>query len=241
MTSLTETSHPRPAGTTTRCLMVVRQDHETRRFEVLGDLTAHESGGFTFRYRPDVAAQPDFRPIPGFADPTVVYEADELFPFFQNRVMSPRREDYGQLLHAVGLASDEDAPVELLIRTAGRRATDTFQIVPHPTVVEAGREQRLFLVSGIRHIGGASDAVARLRTGQRLTLRPEPSNPHDSRAVLLDTDSGSPIGWVPGYLCDYVHEHQAAGGDVEVTVVQANGPDVPRHLQLLCRMTVTPG
>lgn len=36
----------------------------------------------------------------------------------------------------------------------------------------------------------------------------------------------------------YVHQHLTGGAQVDVLVEQANGPEVPRHLQLLCRMRV---
>jgi hypothetical protein len=68
----------------------------------------------------------------------------------------------------------------------------------------------------------------------------DPANPLDSQAVLLDNRSGTPVGWIPGYMCEYVHDHLDVGSRIEVTVVQANSPDVPRHLQLLCRMLVQP-
>lgn len=221
-----------------RRLMVIRQDHETRRFEVVGDLTV-TADGYAFAYRGS-DGDGDFLPVPGFPVRDRTYVSDELFPFFANRVMSPRRPDYTDLLDAVGLTPDEATPVEMLVRTAGRRATDTYQIVPHPTVHEDGTEERLFLVSGIRHRPGAAERVAGLITGQQLMLRPEPDNPHDPMAILLDDESQTSIGWVPGYLCPYVHGHQRAGASVEVRVVQANGPEVPRHLQLLCRMDVVP-
>lgn len=95
-------------------------------------------------------------------------------------------------------------------------------------------------VSGVRYVPGAAERVAALVPGQALALRPDPTNAFDPDAMLLDVKSGEPVGYVPGYLCSYVHTHLEAGADVRVTVVQANGPDVPRHLQLLCRLAVNP-
>lgn len=221
--------------------MVLRQDHETRRFELVGELRVQEGGPYTFAYTDPGSENREFLPVPGFPDIDRTYAADNLFPFFANRVMSPRRPDYTDLLDAVGLTTETATTVEMIIRTAGRRATDAYQIVPHPTVHDDGSEERLFLVSGIRHLEGATQRVAELRAGQRLALRPEPTNPHDPMAILLDDESETSIGWVPGYLCTYVQAGGRAGATVEVRVVQANGPAVPRHLQLLCRMAVTPG
>jgi len=220
--------------------MVVRQDRETRRFVVLGDLIAEADGTFTFTYRPEARRDPEFRPVPGFPDPHLEYRSPELFPFFTNRVMSPRRPDFGSHLRAIGLDSHEATPVQMLVRTGGRRATDTYLVVPEPTVDTDGTERRLFLATGIRHLPGAPERVSTLSTGQELELRTDPTNEYDRDAILLDAASNEPVGFVPGYMCRYVRDHRQAGRHVRVVVVQANGPDVPRHLQLLCRMEVIP-
>lgn len=221
-----------------RRLTVLRQDRDTRRFVVLGTLVAETDGTYTFSYQSDVALDPDFRPIPGLPDPSRTYRSSELFAFFTNRVMSARRPDYPAFLQSVGLAEDEATPAEMLVRTAGCRATDTYQVVPEPTVEPDGSESRLFLVAGDRHVPGAIERVGTLVQGQALALRPDPTNAFDPDALLLDVASGQPVGYVPGYLCKYVHTHRDAGADVRVTVVKANGPDVPRHPQLLCRLRV---
>lgn len=234
------TEHPTGAASDVavqpRRLVVVRQDLQRHRFVPLGALSVDADGTYTFDYLPDAAMDPDFQQVPGFPDPTETYRSPELFPFFTHRVMSPRHPAH---LRSMGLEGEDPDPVELLVRTAGRRATDTYQVVPDPTVHPDGSETRLFLVSGIRHLDGATDRVAALTPGQTLALRPDPDNCFDPQAILLDVASGQPVGFVPGYLCGYVQQHLVAGADVDVVVEQANGPEVPRHLQLLCRMQVT--
>lgn len=59
--------------------------------------------------------------------------------------------------------------MEMLIRTAGRRATDTYQWFLIRRVRDDGVEKRLFLASGIRHIEGAPETVGQLRHGQRVS------------------------------------------------------------------------
>lgn len=95
-----------------------------------------------------------------------------------------------------------------------------------------------FLVSGIRHTSGADARIAHLQAGQALFLRDDTANTVDPRALLLDAASGEPVGWVPRYLLDYVHKRREDGADLRVLVEHANGPDVPWHLRLLCRLEV---
>ena len=153
----------------------------------------------------------------------------------------PARADDPSSFGALGARLDElnRRARELLARTGGRRATDTIQIVPAP-VVEGDREVLHFLVSGIRHVDPDGSRVAQLECGVTLQIRAEPDKDWDPRALLLDVRSGEPVGYVPRYLLGYVHKRREERADLRVTVEQVNGPDVPWHLRLLCRMDVTP-
>ena len=129
--------------------------------------------------------------FPNFED---VYRSAELFPFFANRLMAPGRADRDGFLASLALAESAQ-PFEILARSEGRRATDTFEIFPEPTLGDDGRVSASFLVRGIRHIDGAHDVVDRLVIGDRLTVQPEPENEHDKNAILLV--KGQPIGYLP--------------------------------------------
>lgn len=238
---------PADTGTPTRSeirhFWVVWQDPVTREFVQVGEFAIDSDGGgrtYQFRYTPNAAVHPRFQPFPAFPDLAQVYRQPELFAFFQNRVMSPRRPDYPEYLSALGLDHAHADPVELLARTGGERATDTVQIVPAP-LVEGEREVLHFLVSGVRHVDPDGVALTRLEPGSMLQIRPEPGNEFDPRALLLDLHTNEPVGYVPSYLLDYVHKRRDQGTRISVVVEQVNRPPVPSHLRLLCRMDVRLG
>lgn len=129
----------------------------------------------------------------------------------------------------------------MFARTGGGRATDTVQVVPEPVVQGDGTTEQLFLASGVRHQADAADLLTSLNPGDELVLRDEPDSPYDARAILLDARHNRPVGYVPSYMLDEVHGARDAGAAVRVRVEKANGPDVPAHLRLLCRMRMTPG
>lgn len=229
----------------TRRFLVVWQNPDTRQLVDVGDLRIDHAGAdiqrCRFSYRSDARAAVGFQPFLAFPDLTGEYVREGgLFSFFENRVMSARRPDFGQYADALGLTRAQADPVEILARSAGGRATDTVHVVPEPEVAPDGTETRLFLVSGVRHTPDIDERMAQLRAGQQLQLRPEPDNPANPRAVLLDAAHGEPVGWVPNYLLDYLHKHLDAGSGVDVTVVKANGPEAPAHLRVLARMAVNP-
>lgn len=197
-----------------------------------------DDGEYVFRYRPPLPGS--FRPFPAFPDLSEQYRSRRLFPFFENRIMSPLRPDYEDYLSALGLSRDEATPFEMLARTGGGRATDTVQVVPEPVAEDGGSTEQLFLASGVRYHDTADGLVMRLRPGDELVLRDEPDNEYDDRAILLDAEHNRPVGWIPSYMLDEVHKAQQGGTSVRVFVERANGPDVPSHLRLLCRMRMSP-
>lgn len=230
---------PPPATVRDRHFVVVWQRPD-RTFVPVGQLDVSRDGRGTthsrFRYRPDVGGEAEFEPLLAFPDLDAVYEREgELFPFLANRVMSPRRPDFDQYVTALGLSVSEADPLEILARSGGERATDTIHLVPFPER-HGDVEWRHFMVSGVRHQPGAQDRIARLEEGDALQLRAEPDNPENPAAMLLDLEHGQPVGWLPNYLLPEFHAHVEAGNTPTVYVVKANGPEVPWHVRLLCRL-----
>lgn len=87
--------------------------------------------------------------------------------------------------------------------------------------------------------GAASRVIARLKPGARLELVPEPTNPHNPRAIQI-VSRRTQLGWLPDYLVDEAHGYLAAGRRVELIVERANGPHTPSHVRLQCRLIVGP-
>jgi len=72
-----------------------------------------------------------------------------------------------------------------------------------------------------------------------LTLRPDPDNEHNLRALLIDAEAGEAVGYVPDWMLDVVHRLVAADPQHRLVVELANGPEMPAHLRLLCRLEAT--
>src|SRR5699024_12522325 len=60
-----------------------------------------------------------------------------------------------------------------------------------------------FFVHVTRQVDGAGVRSVCLRSGALLHLRPEPTNPVNPLAVLVDSEKEQPLGWVPDVLTDY--------------------------------------
>jgi len=220
------------AGRSPGRLVVAWQHPETRLIAPVGLLEHDEERGYRFRYLRRVASVPDFQPFLGFPALERTYESPRLFPIFTQRIMSPKRPDFPRYLRQLHL--DEDAsPWEQMARSEGRRTGDTVQVFPVPTVDADGTTMCRFLVHGIRHITGGT--LPPLAPGERLDLRPEPTNDKNPDALLVCSSGGTALGYVPDLLLEYVHVVRAHG-PVEVVVEHVNGSDAPVHLRLLVRL-----
>lgn len=227
----------RPGVATARRLLLIWRNPNTSRLSRVGVLEALTDGRYAFRYLTNL--DPDFSPLVQFPEPDRVYVSTSLPAFFVNRVMSKQRPSYPEYRAWLGLdGSGEDTPVEVLARTGGGRGTDTFHVVDDLRPVD-GRVVSRFLASGVRHIEGAEERVARLQAGQQLYLRDEPENPVNQRAILIDAEDGLPVAHVPDWLVDDLHALRNDATEVILTAERINH-DAPPRLRLLCRLEALP-
>ena len=188
-----------------------------------------------FSYLPGAAADPDFFPLEEFPDLSRSYVSNGLPGFFANRVMSTHRASYPSYRSWLGLAADgADTPIEVLARTGGPRATDTFHVVDVPGITD-GRFESRFFVSGIRHVEGSAARLASLSRGSELGLRPEPDNRVNptrcsSTCVEVRLSGGCRTG-----SSTNSERSMHKGNRLRCFVEQVN-PDAPAHLRLLVRL-----
>jgi hypothetical protein len=201
--------------------------------------------GYRFRYIRRALALEHFRPILGFPRLNETYESETLFPFFSQRLMTPRRSDYSEYLDHLNLAADAE-PMEILARSQGRRHGDRYQLLPEPLVDLDGSTKYSFLVNGVRHALDEDPSIehvlASLTPGDPLALLNDESNNVNPRAILVTADSRDRLGWVPDLLLGYIHEVCQHSHEV-VRVVHVNGPDTDPHFRLLAEIVghVRPG
>lgn len=90
-------------------------------------------GWFRFLYTKGVLeaqAKAGFQPLDAFPQFEKVYESGELFPLFQNRLISPKREDYAEYLERLALSPEERDPFAILAVSGGGRQTDNLEVFP---------------------------------------------------------------------------------------------------------------
>lgn len=179
-----------------------------------------------------------FRLAFGFADLHGDYRSTELFPTFQNRVMSRRRPDFEEYVARLDLDSSAHF-TEWLAVDGGRRMTDFFDVFPKLSKTEDGLCVFRFFTDGVHPLDPLAQArIEALRPGDRLDVALEPENPTGHPAVRIRTTPDRCfIGWAPRY---FVHEFVKAAaesdGTYDTRVVRVNPPPYPSEQRVLIEM-----
>ena len=109
--------------------------------------------------------------LDAFPEPDRVYEANALFPLFQNRVLSPRRSDYSEYVQRLALDPRNADPLEFLAVSGGERQTDHLEVFPKIQPRRDGSFVCRFFLHGWRHVNAEAQArLLRLKAGEALRV-----------------------------------------------------------------------
>ena len=182
--------------------------------------------------------QSGFGPLYDFPSFERSYEASDLFPLFQNRVLDPKRLDFQEYLQRLALPDQAD-PIEILSVDEGRRATDSFEVFPKIERSEDGAFRCRFFLHGSRHV--SKEAQLRLESlelGENLYVAIELNNPVTEAAVQIQTEDYHMIGWAPRYLVgDLLSAIAEAPSEYKANVVQVNPVPAPSKQRLLVELS----
>lgn len=214
---------------------------EQGRWSPVGRLERSASG-YRFVYTKGAEKLQGFKSFPGMDDLKQVYESDELFPLFANRLLAKSRPEYEDYLTWGGFdPGDPPDPIALLGVTEGLRQTDALEVFPCPQPDEQGCYLTKFFLHGVRWTHPvARDRILKLTRGETLGLMLDISNTNDEYAVAVrtcDKEERLMLGYVPRYLAKEVWKliEGCGTGHIGLTVERVN-ETAPMQHRLLCRM-----
>jgi hypothetical protein len=183
-------------------------------------------------------ASAGFEPLLDFPEWERSYESSELFPLFQNRVISSERKDFAEYLRMLDLPQTAE-PAEILEVGGGYRATDNFEVFPKLERRPDGSFRCRFFLHGTRHVPAAAlERIDRLQAGEPLFVTLELTNPATRLAVQLQTMDYHMIGWAPRYLVDDLMKAMAhAPQGYAAKVVRLNPSPAPSKQRLLVELS----
>lgn len=202
----------------------------------------HVDGTYRFVYTRGARTAQDFHPFPGMEDLEAVYESDDLFPVFANRLLPKSRPEYAAFLRWSGFddTANPPDPIAILGVTEGIRQTDQIEVFPCPVPNENGLYENKFFVHGLRYASEAARArIGQLKPGEILLPMLDLFNQADPNAVALRTSEGERLllGYVPRYLAvDVWALINGCGVDYLNVRVNRVNRDAPMQQRLLCQM-----
>lgn len=180
-----------------------------------------------------------FQALNAFPKLEQVYKSSQLFPLFQNRLISPKREDYAEYLERLALPPEETDPFAILAVSGGGRQTDNLEVFPQIRPHRDGRFSCRFFLHGWRHVNVPSqERLSRLGEGTALQVAVELNNPAMGTAIqLLTADDYFMIGWAPRYLIKDMLAAIAGGVEtMRAHVVRNNAPPAPHNQRVLIEL-----
>jgi len=139
-----------------------------------------------------------------------VYESEELFPLFANRLLSRSRPDYEEFLTWGGFdPSSTPDPISILGVHGRTTANGLHRGVP---LSNPGRgrmlSQQVLPAWNAMDAGAAIERIGRLQVDEPLLAMLDICNPHDHNAVAVRTvEERTLIGYVPRYLANDVRKN----------------------------------
>jgi hypothetical protein len=197
---------------------------------------------FTFGYTHGAeraSHEAGLRPLESFPDFKQIYQSNELFPLFRNRVMDEGRVDFVEYLHQLDIDPNDANPINILAVTGGKRQTDNLQVFPK---IERQADDRFccrFFIHGNRYANAAAQtAYNLLKAGDQLRIALELNNPATRLALQLETSDYHMIGWAPRYLIGDLKKAIDDSPDaVTGTVVKVNPAPAPANQRVLVELT----
>ncbi|MCG6350460.1 HIRAN domain-containing protein [Vibrio fluvialis] len=187
------------------------------------------------------AEHANFIPFPRMSDMTKVYFSNDLFSFFQNRLLPKNRPEFRKMLNWSDMSIEEYDELDMLSISGGARKTDQFRITPLPDRTEDNKYVIKFFTNGVSHLPDHNlTRIALLETNEMLSFEYEDDNEFDSNAVLVTTvdDQKVKVGYCPKYLNSDIRELLGAPELTwhSLTVKKVN-VDAPAQYRLLCEFT----
>jgi hypothetical protein len=224
-------------------VFVAWQDQDTREWRPVGVLM-YLNDLFTFCYTKGAQMLDSFGGFPSMERFDRVYKAKELFPVFQNRLLSEKRPEYDRLMRWLNVSKPgtleemNGTKLTILALTEGRRQTDSITVFPCPSCDLDGEYNVVFFVHGLSHM--TEEAIVRVNTlavDTPLFLMQDRQNVRDAFALVLRTEEPLyAVGYCPRYFAkDFSFLLEKYHEKVLVRVLRVN-QDAPTQFRLLCRL-----
>src|SRR5699024_10183639 len=204
-------------------LYLIWKDPTTRQNFIVGKLSHEKDYEFWYCEESELAMENGWGGLEPFPDKEKVYKSEVMFPVFSSRLPDPKRRDIKNILDKYRLSSYD--PYELLKKNSGKLPIDTYEFV-WPIFPDDETVQRDSYVMEIRHVakseGKQCYCLAPVKYGDNLFFLPEPYYEKVHNSILVITESGEKIGYVPRYYNESILKRLSSGSTYSCKVLEVN-------------------
>lgn len=216
-------------------IFILWQDQNTKLWHPVAKLS-HTDNIYRLNYTKGATKSEMFIPFPNLDRLDEIYESNELFPFFQNRILPSSRPEFKKLIRWIDMTPETFDPLNYLAITGGGKKTDNYRILKLPELVD-GKYIFKFLISGVQYLKNSSqEFVNNLKVNTELEYFYELDNPVDQNAIgLKDKNSQEFIGYCPRYLVnDFKKLLESKESTESKFYIKKVNLDSPASYRLLC-------
>ena len=198
---------------------------------------SHSEGYYTFQYTSGASRTTSFTPFGIMTSLDGIYDSEELFPLFANRLLNKSRPEYRTLLEWLNLDESADS-LDILSVSQGLRGTDSLRLFSLPEKTELGFECDFF-VSGISHLSDQSvERIKSLSTGDQLYLMDDAQNEFKDSLTLRTSEPKALAGYCPGFMSAHLKKLLSEdSGSSTISVIRVN-VEAPSPYRLLCNLRI---
>lgn len=202
-------------------IYLIWQDPKSRRKLVVGELKKDNGYKFVYTKEFEEAKKLGWGMLKPFPEEKE-YRSESLFPVFNCRLPDPKRRDIKDILKEYGMYNYDE--FELLKKTGAKLPIDTYEFID-PIFPEDKNIVKEFYLSGVRHVSecdgvnclGLNNSIS---VDENLILKPEPENKFDKYAVMVSSEEGRNLGYIPRYYSEQVSLRLSKNFSYECTVTK---------------------
>ncbi len=219
-----------------KSVFIAWQDKITRCWHPVAKLTYDDfKKVYRLNYTKGAVENPRFKKFSHLDDINKVYESEEIFPFFRNRLINKNRAEYREILNWLDLEPEENS-INILAITGAERSTDNFRVIPLPQKYGDSEYRIDFLCNGISHLSESEKLNIQNLKKETVVSYELESHPYDKNAVaLFDDKKGMKIGYCPRYLSSDIRSLLTHSNIKEKKFsIRKVNPDAPYQYKILC-------
>lgn len=204
---------------TNKIFLTWRKDVNKSRY-IIGILSRQDDS-YSFEYIVDnvkiAQKKENFSFYQPFQDINKIYN-ENVLDFFKRRLLNPQRRDYEDFLNYWGALEYKDDVFSLLGLTGAKLLTDNFEfIAPHKEIPAKFNTEISWLNTKSQTLVDTIRAMTKEEVEKKLSLKPEPDNSFDNKAVQVLFDNEK-LGYIKSIHCENVFDAILSNKQIDLKV-----------------------